>query len=132
MQLPGLPRVIVLAIVVAAGALATSGCDEDDGIGPRVDRVMPEAAAAGATVEIVGERFCGDESNAATDEGTCTVPPAGFVNFGKDANVVRAAIVEWKQERITVTVPASAAAGATLIVVTVEGVSSNAVEFEVQ
>jgi hypothetical protein len=48
-----------------------------------------------------------------------------------DADVVRATIVEWKHERITVDVPPSAAAGATLVTVTVNGVVSNVADFEV-
>ncbi len=132
MQLAGARRLIMLAIFAVAAVFASSGCEQDDGVGPFVDRALPDAAAPGATVEIVGERFCGDESSAATDEGTCVVPPAGFVSFGRDANVVRATIVEWKEERITLTVPTSANAGATLVVVTVDGVSSNAVDFEVE
>jgi len=123
---------LVLGSVVAAWAASIAGCGGDDGVGPYIDRVLPEAAAPGDTVEIIGERFCGDGSDLADDEGACITPPAGSVNFGMDADVVRASIAEWKNERISVDVPESAAAGATLIVVTVNGVSSNAADFEVQ
>jgi uncharacterized protein (TIGR03437 family) len=125
------PRLLVLAVLVAASALPVVGCSGEDGVGPEIDRMEPDSASPGTAVEIIGKRFCGDGDDAATDEGTCTTPPAGFVNFGPDADVVRATIVEWKHERITVDVPQSAAVGATLVVVTVNGVSSNAVEFEV-
>jgi len=131
MRLDGGFRLLALGLSVGIAVSLSAGCDGEDGIGPYIDRVEPEEGASGGAVEIIGKRFCGDGSDVAADDGTCNSPPAGFVSFGLDADVVRATVVEWKQKRITVDVPQSAAAGATLIVVTVDGVASNAVDFEV-
>jgi uncharacterized protein (TIGR03437 family) len=116
---------LMLAVVIAVAC-------GSDGSGPVIDMVEPNAAARGAAVELTGDRFCGDEPDAADDQGACTTPPNGFVNFGADADVVRATVRAWSQTAITVEVPQNAEAGSTLIVVTVNGVSSNAVNFEVQ
>jgi hypothetical protein len=128
-MLPGVAfRLPTLATLAAA--LLVCGCGED-GVGPHIDRLIPEEGEAGAEVDVVGKRFCGDGSDVAEENGACKSPPAGFVNFGADADVVRASVVEWKHERITVEVPASAPSGSTLVVVTVNGVASNAAPFDV-
>jgi hypothetical protein len=123
--------VLALSVLSALALVAVSGCG-DGGSGPVIDSVSPKAGQRGAQVEIMGARFCGDEDDAADDQGACTTPPAGFVNFGIEDPVVRANVVAWMDERITVTVPNMAATGATVIVVTVGGVSSNAADFSVQ
>lgn len=123
-------RRAVLALAALA-LVAVTGCG-DGGTGPVIDSVAPEQGQRGAQVEIMGARFCGDDDGAADDQGACTTPPAGFVNFGIEDPVVRADVVSWMDERITVTVPNMAPAGATVIVVTVNGVSSNAADFDVQ
>ena len=118
------------SLVLALSVGIVCACAGDDGVGPNIDRVAPTVSAVGGQVEIHGARFCGDDAEVAADGG-CVDPPPGFVNFGVDANVVRAAVVEWRDELIRVTVPESAAPGAGFVVVTVAGVTSNAVDFQV-
>lgn len=117
---------VFLMLYVAAVA---TGCGDE--AGPHIDEVMPNAAARGTDVDIIGARFCGD-GDAAEEDGSCKQPPAGSVSFGASVDVVRATVVGWTNDRITVTVPSAAAEGATLVVVTLNGTSSNAAEFEVQ
>jgi hypothetical protein len=98
-----------------------------DGAGPFVDYTLPAAASAGAEVDIHGKRFCGDDSDAADSEGVCATPPQGVVTVGG----ARATVVLWRHERIAVTVPGAAEVGPGYVVVTVNGVESNAEPFEV-
>ena len=119
------------AVVMMAMAWALAACG-GDGSGPVIDSLSPEAAARGAQVEIQGERFCGDDADRANPDGSCVTPPAGFVNLGEDADVVRATVRSWKDTAISIEVPQSAPTGPTLVIVTVNGVSSNAASFEVQ
>lgn len=118
----------VVMIALACGLVACGG----GGSGPVIDSLSPTAAARGAQLEILGERFCGDDDDRADAEGACTTPPNGFVNLGMDADVVRATVRAWKDESIIVEVPQAAPVGPTLVIVTVNGVSSNAADFEVQ
>lgn len=120
-----------LAGFALAMTVAVCACGGGDETGPYIDALSPASAARDDVVEISGERFCGDGDDAAMTDGTCAMPPAGFVTLGADADVVRATVQSWKHELITVTVPQVAPVGATVIIVTVNGVASNAVEFEV-
>jgi len=122
-------RTCIRFAVLAALVLTACGSDE---VGPVIDSLLPTAAARGASVEIVGNRFCGDASDDAKADGSCMTPPNGFVNFGEDADVTRAVVVAWTNQKITVQVPQSATVGSTLVLVIVNGVSSNAASFEVQ
>ena len=70
---------LALGLCVAFAAPLSAGCDCEEGTGPYIDRVEPEEGASGGAVEIIGERFCGDGSDIAADDGTCNSPPAGFV-----------------------------------------------------
>jgi hypothetical protein len=73
-------------------------------------------------VTIDGANFC--------PAPACDPLPSGGVDFGVDPEV-GAAIESWTETRIRAWVPA-AAQGTVLVVVTVDGRSSNGVEFEVQ
>ena len=117
--------------LAAFALVVVTGCG-DSGTGPVIDSVTPQQAQRGAEVELLGDRFCGDGDDVADSAGVCATPPSGFVNFGIEDPVVRANVVRWLNDRITVTVPNSAPVGATVLVVTVSGVSSNAVDFDVQ
>jgi uncharacterized protein (TIGR03437 family) len=105
----GLGSVLVLCL-----ACGTSG--------PHIDEVSPPTAARGAAVRIDGDGFC---------SGACD-GTAGYVDFGLDPPMVRARVTAWSATRIDVVVPESVATGATDVIVTVDGESSNAVAFEVQ
>lgn len=118
-------------LTVAFSLALFGACGGNGGTGPQIDEVTPSRASPGDSIEILGARFCGDESSSAMENGRCVTPPAAVVNFGDDAGVVRAAVSAYEQERITVTVPASAPAGATSIVLIRNGVASNPADFEV-
>jgi hypothetical protein len=108
-------------------ALLSGACGGDDG-GPHIDSLAPSEAAVGATVEILGEHFCGDSG--ALEDGRCMETVAGFVTFGTSPGIVRADVASWKETRISVTVP-SGVTGPTSVVVTVDQLESNAKGFEV-
>jgi len=113
----------VLGVVLGLGA----ACGDPDG--PRLDSVTPTAAPPGAPVVLAGENLCGIEA-AVGEGGTCEPLPAGYVSFGIDPQV-DGVIVSWRDDRIEAIVPA-AANGDVLIVVTVDGRSSNGISFTVQ
>ena len=98
-----------------------AGCAAD--AGPHLDTVTPEAGRAGDEVTISGSGFCGD--------GACDPLPGGYVSFGI-APQVDGVVTAWREDEIRAVVPAGAATGEILIVVTVDGRSSNGVRFEVR
>lgn len=109
------------------------GCGGDDGgQGPIIDELLPAAAAPGATIEVIGDRFCGDLSEDANADGTCVDNVAALVNFGEDQAVIRASVQSYTHTRISVAVPDQAPAGATVVVVLRGGVPSNSAAFDVQ
>ncbi len=118
--------------VVATALFVSLACGGDDlAVGPVIDMVTPNSAAAGVSIELEGARFCG--TNAEVDpDGTCTTPPAGSVEFGAEAPVMRGSIMSWTDTTITVGVPSGASAGLTSIVVKVNDEVSNIVEFTVE
>ncbi|HEV7715969.1 MAG TPA: IPT/TIG domain-containing protein, partial [Steroidobacteraceae bacterium] len=83
--------------------------DQQPGNVPAIASVSPTTVAAGGAVTINGSNF-------GTTQGTSTV------RFG----TVGATVTSWSASQISVTVPASLAPGAYAVVVTVNGVSSNA------
>lgn len=122
-----------LLVVTLGVASVAAGCGGEEGTGPVIHEVTPAAAAPGATVEILGERFCGDGGEAANDDGSCAEPPIGLIAVGAGGEAIRAVDIQsWRHERIEVAVPGAAPPGATVIVVTVNGVASNEYPFEVQ
>ncbi len=124
---------LYVALPSILSAWIFAGCGGDDGIGPVIDEIMPPAAAPGATVEIIGDRFCGDSADVVNADGSCVSPPSGLISFGEGEEAVRALGIQgWLHERITVAVPANLTPGATVVVVTVDDVASNAEAFEVE
>ena len=104
-------------VLVVIGA-----CTADDG-GPSLTDVTPASAAAGASVALTGERFCGTRADC--------VGVAAKVELGIDAPIVVAPVLAYAATSATIQVPMLAAAGATELVLTVDGRSSNALPFEV-
>jgi len=94
----------------------------DDG-GPRLSRAVPERAGIGQSVEIIGDRFCGSASD-------CTSVGA-TVEIGLDAPIVQARIITYEATTATIEIPTIVSPGATDIILTVNGRSSNALPFEV-
>ena len=90
--------------------------------------VEPAAAGRGAAVTLTGLDLCGGTATAA---GACDPLPSGAVDFGLSPPIARAAVVRWADAAITVTVPTPVAIGATSVYVTVDGRTSNALDFEV-
>lgn len=109
--------------------LVVCACGEDVGTGPHIDMLAPPSAAAGATLEVLGVNFCGADMMVA-DDTRCPQSINGFVSIGTAPGILRATVVDWRSTRITVTVP-SVDPGVTSVVVTVDGVQSNAVDFTV-
>ena len=110
-----------LASYRAVASVALAACSGVDG--PRLDSVTPQAARRGAEVVIAGERFCD-----VVDAGCTGAAPQ--VAFGLDPQV-RATLVTVDPARVRVIVPQASEVGASEIVVTAEGRSSNALAFEV-
>jgi uncharacterized protein (TIGR03437 family) len=108
-------------------AVAAASCAVDDG--PHLDDITPASGSAGERVVLTGTRLCGDRG--VTDSGACEALPVGHVSFGIDPQV-DAGIVAWSDERIEALVPMSAPIGDVLVVVTVDGRTSNGISFRVQ
>jgi hypothetical protein len=94
----------------------------DDG-GPRLSAVTPPAAARNATVTITGQRLCGAR-------GECTTA-AGEVQLGLDPPMVRAVVVSYSDTSAQIVIPPVTPIGPTVLIVTVDDRSSNALDFEV-
>lgn len=109
-----------------AASVALGACAPIDG--PRLDAIDPAAARRGATVTVTGRDLCGGTP---TSTGACDPLPSGAVDFGLSSPMVRAPVVRWADESITVTVPSMVAIGGTSVYVTVDGRTSNALDFEV-
>lgn len=113
---------------LAAGVLAwCAACTDPDA--PRLSDVTPDEAPPGARVTITGENLCGTAVSVG-EGGACEPLPAGSVSFGIDPQVDGATVV-WTDTSIEAIVPASAS-GEVLIVVTVDGRSSNGISFTVR
>lgn len=92
------------------GALGLAGCSDE--LAPRIIAVLPARASTGATVEIVGERFAGQQRTVA---------------FGGHL----ASLLSSSDTRLSVRVPGGLS-GLTIVVVQVDGRASNAVDFYVE
>ncbi len=110
-----------------AAALGLAACQP--GSGPTIDRVEPVQAARGATVTVRGEGFCGEGRS--VGDGSCEPLPPGSVDVGLELPMARALVQSWGEQSITVTVPDAARLGETVVIVTVDGRSSNGGDFEV-
>lgn len=104
-----------------AGLAGLTGCA--DAGGPRLDDVVPQAARRDALVAITGRRLCGPS-------GDCE-RAAGEVQLGLDPPTVRAIVVSYSDTMAQVVIPPVVPVGDTVLVVTVNERSSNALAFEV-
>ena len=104
------------------GLLAALTACADDG-GPRLSAVIPAAARRDATVQLTGARLCGAQGDCAH--------AAGEVTLGANPPMVRAVVVSYSDGAAQIVVPAAAPVGGTVVVVTVDARSSNALAFEV-
>jgi hypothetical protein len=110
-----------------AAAMVLAACTPVDG--PTVDRIEPARATRGTMVTVHGQRFCGE--GRATGDGSCAALPPGAVDFGLELPMARALVLAWSDVAISVEVPDAARVGATDVIVTVDGRSSNGGTFEV-
>ena len=110
---------MIRGLVVAT--LAVAGCADDGG--PRLDAVMPAAAARDGQVMLFGSRLCGSR-------GDCE-SAGGEITIGIDPPFVQAAVLAYEDMAATIVIPTIAPVGKTQLVVTVNERSSNALEFEV-
>jgi len=102
-----------LGIVVAFVLLSALGGCGEDAVDPLIEAILPDHAAAGEAVEVVGERFFGESRGVA---------------FGGHP----AQVLSWGDRRARTRVPvAPELSGATVVVVTVDGRPSNPVSFVV-
>ena len=106
-------------MMVSLAALA--GCAGDDG--PRLDSVLPRTASRNATVTIAGARLCGDRGDCAR--------AAGEVQLGITPPAVRAVVVSYSDTAAQILIPPITPVGDTVLIVTVNERSSNALDFEV-
>ena len=93
--------------------LALAACG-DDPAAPRIEAILPAHGQPGESVDVVGERFGGAEARRQ-------------VSFGGEPVQVSL----WQAGRARVVVP-SRSAGLTLVTVTVDGMPSNAVSFQIE
>ena len=110
---------MIRGFVVAT--LAVAGCADDGG--PRLDAVMPAAAARNGQVMLFGSRLCGSRGDCGSAGGEITI--------GIDPPFVQAAVLAYEDMAATIVIPTIAPVGKTQLVVTVNERSSNALEFEV-
>ena len=123
-------RIAYWGLVLAVEVAGMGGCGDDGGPRtPHIDSLAPAMAAVGGSVDVLGRNFCGETG--AMDDGACTETVSGFVAFGAAPTVVRAQVTSWKDTRIQIAVPAGVSGGVTTVVVTVDGIPSNAADFEV-
>ncbi|MBX3154560.1 MAG: hypothetical protein KF773_01075 [Deltaproteobacteria bacterium] len=94
-----------------------------DGSAPLLASVVPAAAPAGATIELRGERLCGEPADCAT--------AAGEIQIGLSPPVVLATVVAYTDTAATLVIPPVTPVGATVLVATVNERVSNALAFEV-
>jgi uncharacterized protein (TIGR03437 family) len=109
-------------------AVILVGCDVPDP--PRLVSIEPDSGGPGDLVTLHGSSLCGGDERV-SDSGECDTLPTGMIHFGVDP-FVAAAPTTWADAQITVEVPDGVAAGDVLVVVTVDGRSSNGVSFRVE
>jgi uncharacterized protein (TIGR03437 family) len=112
-----------MTAAVVVGCCACTPIDQ-----PIVDAIAPAAASPGANVTIRGSQFC---TGTFTTDGACESLPPGAVDFSLRPPIARAQIVTWRNDAITVIVPSQLPVGSTSVYVTVDGRTSNAIDFEV-
>ena len=107
--------------LLALGGLAAAGCSDDSG--PRLDSATLTSAARNGVVALAGRRLCGPKGDCAN--------AGGEIQLGIDPPVVRANIVSYSDTGAQIVIPAVAPVGTTVLIVTVNERSSNALDFEV-
>jgi hypothetical protein len=106
--------------VIRAALVLLSACAAEHG--PQLSSVMPPAARGGETVTITGKQLC---------DGNCAAA-GGSIVIGYDTPVERArSTLEYADTTAKVRIPTIAPAGETVLIVTVNERSSNALDFEV-
>lgn len=108
-------------LAIALGALSFIACSDDEG--PRLEAATPAAAMRDARVELTGRRLCG--------EGAACATAAGEIQIGIDPPMVRAVVESYSDTSAQIVIPSVAPIGATVLIVTVNERSSNALAFEV-
>jgi hypothetical protein len=86
-------------------------------------RATPSSAGIGASVELAGERLCGEHADC--------VAVAAKVELGIDPPMVQARILAYADTMATIEIPVIAPPGDTDILVTVDGRTSNPLAFVV-
>jgi hypothetical protein len=109
----------VILAVALVGAATLGACAPADS--PTLAAVTPARGTAGATIVLTGEGFC---------SGDCETAPVGAVDFGIDIPQTRAVVLAWDDARIEAIVP-PVDPGETIVLVTANDRTSNAVDFEV-
>jgi hypothetical protein len=109
--------------VIRVAWLLVAACAADDG-GPRLESAMPAAAGHDATVTLTGTRLC-------IPTATTDLCSPLTVALGLDLPMVDAPVIAVSASSAMFTVPQAAPVGATEIIVTADGRSSNALAFEV-
>lgn len=108
---------LLIIIIVVAGAACT------DGDGPRLDSVTPVAAARNTMVTMTGQRLCGPHDDCAH--------AAGSALLGLSLPQVQATVLIYGVAEAQISIPSIARVGATQLIVSVDGQTSNALGFEV-
>lgn len=102
-------RAALLLLFLLTASLAACG---EELIDPAIEAILPQQGVVGTVVDILGQRFEGQER---------------FVSFGG----ARAPVLMWQEGRVRVQVPPGPP-GHTVVVVTVDGRPSNPVGFTVE
>lgn len=113
--------VVSQAQAVLAGLLAVAGCADDGG--PRLEAVTPAAAPRETIVLLTGRRLCGLHGDCAR--------AAGEIQLGWESPIVRARVVSYADTVTEIAIPSLAQVGPSVLIVTVDERSSNALAFEV-
>ena len=140
----------------AASALVAGLYIAPPEVEPLIGQVIPNAAPAGATVEITGTRFCGADDDSMRSDGTCDSDVAGTVLIGvppqtagtagttpettnddlelvyiEGGPYVEGVVLSWRHRTIDFRVPKGTPIGKTIVRVKRGKHLSNKFEFEV-
>ena len=109
------------ALVGVVAGVVAGACTVE--AGPRLHEATPARAAVGARVQVHGDGFCGAA-------GDCSAV-AYRVSLGLELPSVQAIVHGYSDTTADIQIPSIAPVGSTSIVLTVDGRSSNALDFEV-
>lgn len=122
------------AVPLTGLCLLSFACDDGDDPSPRIFQVLPDRAAVGEPIHILGEKFCGPDPKDVGNGGHCEVSVDLLVNLsGLEAfRPTRNDLPTfWDPELIETQIPGGAPTGVTKLVIMVRGRQSNAVNFEI-